>query len=423
MVLQVFCLTADVSNAANSRKIGALSKHQSDFNMVLKDIEQLTKKTFINKMKENDANVQLMQLLYYLNTKILWQDIKGLLEQQPTNKLANIDSILYSNIKVPVNELKRLLLAMITEFNATGDIRKDTVEKLFSFIMPSLSNDVDSDINFQTDITEMLKNSKISTETNHLYILEKLGNNKLEPNSFMFEEMNLEDDEGIKNDELDAYQLNKKIEFINNYESKHGSKLVSENEKGYCKKFEELDLYQVDTDTLQQSYTLISNTQKNYVIPMDKVTTLDTNSFDSLDIFEQLIDKVKVAIKGEVQEVKVRLKPDYLGDILIKITSDKDKMIAELFVDNSKVRSMLKAYALEFEKQLREHGYSIAEINVYKMVDSLGTGVFDYQSSSDNFREKKFKGNSYRNQSENHQVTVTDNYNIWGDISNFNYIV
>ena len=166
---------------------------------------------------------------------------------------------------------------------------------------------------------------------------------------------------------------------------------------------------------------MASHTQKSTAASTGKAITISTSSSESPDVFDQLIDKVRFALKGEVQEIKVRLKPEYLGDVMIKVISEKGKLKAELFVGNTHVRSMLKAHAIEFQNQIREQGYNFSEINVYKMDEGFEMGTFDHRSGGNNsYQGKKSKGNSYFEMT-NQQSTVTDSM-VYGDISNINYM-
>lgn len=425
IALQVCQLTADSSKVSDSGKSYTLA-NKKDFAKFLENIKDLIKKPLTDKTKENNINALLMQLLNLLNIDISIQDLETMLNQQPLNPNINLDKIEF-DIKFPVDELNRCWQAIISEFNITGNINQDTVQKFYLALEKALSYEVDIDLNSLKDmINEILKND---LKTNTSESIEEIHyNNHLQESSIMGPKANtLREDKNTNSDSSDTYNLKQKTKTRISIkdETDQNNKVIIEENTAAFDKLQEHKLVQIDSNLLQYDNISPIYTQKTFTTSLDKTApntiTLSAKSYDTLDIFGQLVDKVQFALKGDVQQVKVRLKPDYLGDVLIKVISDKGRLKAELFVENSQIRSMLKVHALDFQNQVREQGYNFSEINVYKMSDGLEMGAFNHQSSSNNhYQGKKSKSVLNRQQNESHQVTALDYYSLWENTSNVN---
>ena len=127
MALQVFQLDANMTKTVDNRKTFTTSKG-NEFNKLLGKIKELT-----GKRKENEVHPLLMQLMNILNIDTSWLGFEELLEQQHTSSFTNLENILYD--KLPTDELNRCWQAILAEFNITGDVKLDTIEKFHLFLL------------------------------------------------------------------------------------------------------------------------------------------------------------------------------------------------------------------------------------------------------------------------------------------------
>jgi len=429
MALQVFQLTANAVNISDNRKtIAPVDK--DEFGKLLENAKNLTKKTTTDATQEskaknnNNADALLMQLLNMLNINILWLNQETELNQQPLDLHTDLGDIIY-NTKAPSDELNKYWQAIIAEFIATGDINPDTVEKFYSAIKEALPYNTILDVNLLREtIIEMLNSSNLNNRPSNSIVPEKYSSTGSgEKGSIVYENSDEDIKRNVVSDITENSHLKQTLGLA--ADDKSESQIVDDNFA--LDENSEDNQYQTQSDVSNHNSILSVHTQKTFVTRMDKfnpnINTISTKSPEKLDIYEQLTDKIKVALKGDVQEVKVRLKPDYLGDVLIKVISEKGKLKAELFVDNSQIRSILKAHAQEFRNYIRDQGYNFTEINVYKMADGFELGTFDHHSSGNkNFQGKKTRANFYGNIDQPLKTTATDPYSLWENVSNINYM-
>ncbi|TYP59927.1 flagellar hook-length control protein FliK [Thermosediminibacter litoriperuensis] len=103
----------------------------------------------------------------------------------------------------------------------------------------------------------------------------------------------------------------------------------------------------------------------------EKNTEQKPEQFFKTEIFDKVVAKVQMALKGQAREMRIKLKPEFLGDIVIKIVAVEGEMSAELFVKNAYIRETLQANANEIKNQIQQQGYSITEVKVYEFSSQL----------------------------------------------------
>lgn len=423
MALQVFQLTAAAQKAPGEAKSHTASK--KDFGTILENIKSPRGNNLTDEAKGENTEALLIQALNLLNIDISMKDLEILLNEELPALIQNFETF-HLDVKLPTDELNRYWQAILAEFNATGEINEENVEKFYLALKKAISPGAELDLkSLKAAIEEVLEEPNLKHKA--------FDDNYLKENSSIaYEAKSLEASENHKNEKVNIFQVNQKTKTdISTKEKLPQNKEVIEakdNTTGYDKlqdynqlprdsnlsQSEEIIFYTTQTSNSQiTSQTAINQPDSNMVTqPLEK--------YDTQDIFQQLTDQVRFAIKGDVQEVRVRLKPDYLGEVLIKVISDKGKLKAELFVANSQVRSILKTHALDLQNQIRQQGYNFSEINVYEIAEGFEMGTFNDQSSSNNhFTGKRNKTGFYRQQEEN-PIAVADNFSLWENTSNVN---
>src|SRR5690606_35243978 len=91
--------------------------------------------------------------------------------------------------------------------------------------------------------------------------------------------------------------------------------------------------------------------------------------FNKEELIEQLVEKVQIREGIDKQEVKVKLKPDYLGDLILKLESKAGSIEAKIFVDNYRTKEIIEAGLFQLKEEFKENGIEIKTIEVF-----IGTG-------------------------------------------------
>ena len=85
------------------------------------------------------------------------------------------------------------------------------------------------------------------------------------------------------------------------------------------------------------------------------------------DVFEQITGKIRLVSKEDFSEIKIQLKPENLGKLLLKIVLNKGEIIAKFTAENNHVKEIIESNFSELKGSLRERG-----INVHSLSVSVG---------------------------------------------------
>ncbi|MCG0274586.1 MAG: flagellar hook-length control protein FliK [Thermosediminibacteraceae bacterium] len=130
-------------------------------------------------------------------------------------------------------------------------------------------------------------------------------------------------------------------------------------------------------------------------------------------IFDEMVEKVQVAVKGQVKEMRIKLKPEHLGEIIVKITADKGEMSAEFFVKNAQIKEALQSSVAEIKSQIQQQGYEINEIKVYDFPLQFDMN----QQSGRKFESDKLNSPLKRIIRETSEDKISENFKEVGEIA------
>jgi len=98
---------------------------------------------------------------------------------------------------------------------------------------------------------------------------------------------------------------------------------------------------------------------------IDNIASKVSNtSTDAHQIINQIVEKIKVDIKPDVSEMKLLLKPDTLGELSLKITTQNNIVTAQFVAESQQVKEVLQANFNNLKDTLQQLGLVIDEISV-----------------------------------------------------------
>lgn len=440
MVLQAFEVARDSVNNFNEKKpnIGKNSKSFEDHLESIRKIIEKDLNTDDKDSKMQEKNAFLIQLLNLLNINVRIEDLQAAVNGQLPDADINLNADLanlYTNTEFHQNKLIQCWQEILQEFSINGDVTQDTAQifylamkKAFSTSMPEMdSKEIHALLN------EMLTNIKPEIEQSEDLAMYSncdkfIGEyNSSKPNLLV---QGKHEKSGLE--KFDIHNLIDKEENSSptTYARDNNVEKVFRDEHGLNNDLRNNQIVYDDKNMVESLYLGATNTsikESTVALRDDKISpaSFSAENNQTTEILNQLVDKMHFALEGETQQVSIRLKPDYLGNVLIKVFTDKDKLKAELFVENTQVRDILKLHAIDFQHQIKQQGYSVSEINVYKLSDELEMGAFNQQSNSNSSYNKSKGVRSIFNkqETENREILVQDYYDQWGNVSRINYKV
>lgn len=101
------------------------------------------------------------------------------------------------------------------------------------------------------------------------------------------------------------------------------------------------------------------------------------------EIIKQVLDKGKAILDENKSEIRIKLKPEVLGEVLLKVEVEKGVVVAKAMVDNYRVKELLEANIYQLKEGLEEQGLDIKTFEV-----QVGT-----KSNFENQKREKYSSN------------------------------
>ena len=89
-------------------------------------------------------------------------------------------------------------------------------------------------------------------------------------------------------------------------------------------------------------------------------------------VMEQISDKIKVDSTGNLKSLEIKLEPESLGKVILRIVSENGTLSAKIITSNEKVKSAIDMNMEDVKETLAQQGIDIKSIDV--SVDSEGKG-------------------------------------------------
>lgn len=200
--------------------------------------------------------------------------------------------------------------------------------------------------------------------------------------------------------------------------------------------FETRDMQKESNNALKNDYSgfdgflseasadLGAGTSKSVI--SNRIQKLSDERSLAVEALDKIVDKIQMALKDKTSELSLKLKPDYLGNVLIKIISEGEKIRAEIFVENAYVHEAMQYHAQELKNQIQQHGYNLTELNVYQTSDwfagNFSEGGFRQQNTG-SYHFKRAKFNYHYQEKQIEEVMAKSQYDDWQKTGSINYVV
>lgn len=82
------------------------------------------------------------------------------------------------------------------------------------------------------------------------------------------------------------------------------------------------------------------------------------------EVFGQIVQKAKLLVTPDLSEVKIQLKPDFLGKLNLTVTSENGKVTAKFNAENYRVKEIIEANLNTLKDALAEQGLKVDQLLV-----------------------------------------------------------
>lgn len=340
----------------------------------------------INQIDENELLALLALITGLVNNTKTNEDTRFITTDKPLNNTEQ------SNINNQLSALPYFNISSLDFYKSVGELANlkpnelPSLFKLFDFSDIDISNQMSfknldtttlsklfSQIDIQkvneTPIIEQIKNY---FESNNTVPIKDIILNIIQkqPNNQLFQDLYSENFEGLINQDGKEVKFDKIIETTKKFNSElkegidHRINIVQKNEY-------------INNDTSLN--TNIFNLNNQYFKFYNNVEKVEVQTLKN-EIINHIVNQTKILVHKESTEVSLSLKPETLGNVLIKLTQTADGTIkGNIIVQNNDVKEIINNSLKDLITILKDQGVNISELNV---------GL--NQGNTNNFMQKKW---------------------------------
>ena len=195
------------------------------------------------------------------------------------------------------------------------------------------------------------ENKNFQNTKNSTFLDEKINKNSeitVMPDSLKISEEKSENSGGILSVEKEKKNVSKdEVQYSDSLFSKKDKKVVIQENKG-----------------ISEVSDYFKQVENQEIKMQDKSEKTVTATVDYDSIYNQVDTMIKTSFNAEANEFKIKLTPEDLGEVEVKINIEKNVMLAEFSVENEKVKETLESRFNELKNNLSEKGIDVASINV-----------------------------------------------------------
>lgn len=99
---------------------------------------------------------------------------------------------------------------------------------------------------------------------------------------------------------------------------------------------------------------------KDNTIELDKADTIDKK-----DLINQIVQKIKLDFQSHKNEIRIKLKPEILGEMTMKIEVEKGSIVVRIMVENQRTKEIIEGNIIQLREEIKDTGLEIKTFEVY----------------------------------------------------------
>lgn len=430
-------------HAQNKRKADSKTSKDTKDDETINDKKKDKVESKASKDTKDNETINNKEKNKVENKEIIQENVKNDEVQENLNKLEilveNIMQVLQSNTSINEDKLEALTKELEEtlsqmdinnqELNASLNLNK--LDNLIKNLQLINSSGIIVDESFKAmlqESAEKLSQAMKSTDK-QLDTLNEKSYNAETTN----EGLNVDDGKKINSNNQDmANNLSSQNENKENSEHEKGKPKEPESKgseikmstEGSTKKESEVTFknnINLDLDLISdKDMAAIKNVQieNNNTQPSQVNKTLNSSTIkQDLNIFNQVLEGTKVSISDDVSEMVLKLKPDNLGKLSMKIVVERGLVVAKFDVESQIVKEAIESNLEDLRNALSDKGFEVKEFDVSVNKDSQ-----EQESSFSYFNKRKSKKALASNNPVKNETVINNSYNISGLDSSINYL-
>ncbi|MCF6463336.1 flagellar hook-length control protein FliK [Clostridium sp. Cult1] len=126
----------------------------------------------------------------------------------------------------------------------------------------------------------------------------------------------------------------------------------------------ETNVENTETNTLIES-PILQIYNENTLKADPEIQNIEFQEIDNKAVFDQVVEKAKLIVDDDKQEIRIKLKPEILGELVLKMEMEKGELLAKVLVDNYRTKELIEANLFQFKEEMKENGLEIKTFEVF----------------------------------------------------------
>lgn len=312
-----------------------------------------------------------MELLSIPNINQTYKDIMSLF-QDLKESFPILQNIVGSNEILKSTTINNEEMMQIDLF-----MEKQTQEESAQNI-PTTSNNVllEKQSQFDTNFSQNNSDTQSQTVTDEITVIDIKKDEAISTNS----SSTLSNDELEESDEIGAVNLNN--EFVENIELNGNNIIVQQN--------------------IISDGRIIESTQAQ----------INPHSVNTEQLINQMVEHIKVNITEDTTEMNLQLKPDHLGNLSLKLITERGIITAQFVAESQTVKEIIEANFNQLKDVLQEQGFLIQnlEVSVKQEFQDQGSNFMERNTSKSAKRIREILSDLSEDSVENYNAEYNNPY-------------
>ena len=154
-----------------------------------------------------------------------------------------------------------------------------------------------------------------------------------------------------------------------------------------------------DENSFSENNTFSQNLEnriENIINDMQAATETETRNVNAQDIIDQITDYMKLNIKSDMTELDMKLNPESLGTLHIKVAAKEGIVTAQFTAPNEEVKAILQSQISELTSKLEQSNVKIEAVEVTVESHAFEQNLEQNQQQNNQGEEEKQKRKSVR---------------------------
>ena len=299
------------------------------------------------------------------------EDIENALENLGFTMMALLDTTKLPEIVAVLTDSEDVL-SLTTDENLYESLTRITKE------VESLVKEVETELNLEaSDFSEVIKEFSLGEN-----IKDKEPVKTFENETFT-QAAKTEQEETV------AVSFDKKI-TVTKTESTENKPSIEKVESQDSKELFEKN----DSDFRNSTFSFAENLVQKTLEALNEAAEVETfTTVDVENVLNQLTEGININLTPETSEINLRLHPESLGTVSVKVTSNNEGVLtAQFTAQNESVKAIIESQALVLKETLESKGVTIEAVEVMVESHEFERNLSDQNKGNQNSSEPKKRG-------------------------------